>query len=50
VVGELPAPAPVEPFAFLDDDLLPGALTLVEPAAFTLACVQALWGVRGPRN
>ena len=50
VVGELPAPAPVEPFAFLDDDLLPCALTHVEPAAFTLACVQALWGVRGPRN
>ena len=50
VVDELPLPAPVEPFAFLDDELLPRALTLVEPAAFTLACVQALWGARGPRN
>jgi hypothetical protein len=50
VVGELPAPAPAEPFAFLDDDLLPRALTPVEPAAFALACVQALWGARGPRN
>lgn len=50
VVDELPAPAPVEPFAFLDDDLLPRALTLVEPAAFALACVQALWGACGPRN
>lgn len=50
VVDELPAPAPVEPFAFLDDDLLPRTLTLVEPAAFALACAQALWGPRGPRN
>jgi hypothetical protein len=50
VVDELPAPAPVEPFVFLDDDLAPRALTPVEPAAFALACVQALWGARGPRN
>jgi hypothetical protein len=50
VVDELPSPPPVEPFAFLDDDLLPRALTLVEPAAFALACVQALWGLRGPHN
>lgn len=50
LVDELPAPAPVEPFAFLDDDLLPRALTLVEPASFALACSQALWGARGPRN
>ena len=50
VVAELPAPAPVEPFAFLDDDLLPRPLALVEPEAFALACVQALWGVWGPRN
>lgn len=50
IVDELPAPAPVEPFAFLDDDLLPRTLTLVEPTAFALACVQALWGERGPRN
>ena len=40
----------VEPFALLDDDLLPGALTPVEPAAFALSCVQALRGVRGRRN
>jgi hypothetical protein len=50
LVDELPAPAPVEPCAFLDDDLLPSALTLVEPTAFALACAQALWGARGPRN
>jgi hypothetical protein len=50
VVEELPAPAPVEPFAFLDDDLVPRALTLVEPAGFALECVQALWGPCGPRN
>ena len=50
VVDELPAPAAVEPFAFLDDDLLPRALTPVEPTAFALACVQALWGASGPRN
>jgi hypothetical protein len=50
VVDELPGPAPVEPFAFLDDDLLPRTLTPVEPIAFALACVQALWGARGPRN
>jgi hypothetical protein len=50
LVDELPAPAPVEPFAFLDDDLLPRALTPVEPMAFALACAQALWGARGPRN
>jgi hypothetical protein len=50
LVDELPAPAPVEPFAFLDDDRLPRALAPVEPTAFALACTQALWGVRGPRN
>jgi hypothetical protein len=50
LVDEVPEPAPVEPFAFLDDGLLPLALTPVEPAAFALACVQALWGARGPRN
>jgi hypothetical protein len=50
LVDELPASAPVEPFAFLDDDLLPLALTPVEPAAFALACAQALWGAHGPRN
>ena len=50
LVDELPACAPVEPFAFLEDDLLPRALVPVEPAAFALACTQALWGVHGPRN
>jgi len=50
VVDELPRPAPVEPFAFLDDDRLPRALIPVEPTAFALACAQALWGVHGPRN
>jgi hypothetical protein len=50
VVDELPAPPPVEPLAFLNDDLLPPTLAMVEPAAFALACAQALWGARGPRN
>ena len=50
LVDESPASAPVEPFAFLDDALLPQALTPVEPAAFALACAQALWGAHGPRN
>ena len=50
LVDELPAPAPVEPFAFLDDDLLPRTLAPVEPTAFALACAQALWGACGPRN
>ena len=50
LVDDLPASAPIEPFAFLADDLLPRALTPVEPAAFALACAQALWGARGPRN
>ena len=50
LVHELPAPAPVEPFAFLDDQRVPRAFTRVEPTAFALACVQAMWGPRGPRN
>jgi hypothetical protein len=50
VVDELPAPAPVEPFVLLDDARLPQTLALVEPTAFALACAQALWGPRGPRN
>jgi len=50
LVDELPAPPPVEPFAFLEDPLLPRALTPVEPTAFALACAQVLWGPRGPRN
>ena len=50
LVNELPAPAPVEPFAFLDDDRVPPPFTPVEPAAFALACFQAVWGPRGPRN
>jgi len=50
LVDELPAPAPVQPFAFLHDDPVPQALTAVEPAAFPLACVQSLWGAHGPRN
>ena len=47
---ELPAPERVEPFAFLEDELLPLTLTLVEPAAFVLACVQAAWVRMGPRT
>jgi hypothetical protein len=44
LVDELPAPERVEPFAFLEDERLPLTVTLVEPAAFALACVQASWG------
>ena len=50
LIDELPAPERVEPFAFLEDKRLPLTVTLVEPAAFVLACVQAVWGPRGPRN
>ena len=50
LVDELPAPARLEPFAFLDDELLPLTLTPVEPTAFVLACVQAAWGPHGPKN
>ena len=50
LVDELPASERVEPFAFLEDELLPPTMTLVEPAAFVLACVQAAWGPHGPRN
>ena len=50
LVDELPAPERVEPFAFLEDELLPLARAPVEPAAFVLACVRAAWGPHGPRN
>jgi hypothetical protein len=50
LVDELPAPECVEPFAFLEDELLPLTMALVEPAAFVLACVQAAWGPYGPQN
>jgi hypothetical protein len=50
LVVALPAPERVEPFAFLEDEFLPLTFTLVEPAAFVLACVQAAWGPHGPRN
>jgi hypothetical protein len=50
LVDEPPAVPRPEPFGFVDDDLLPRDLTPVEPAAFALACAQALWGARGPRN
>jgi hypothetical protein len=29
---------------------LPLRITLVEPAAFVLACVQAAWGLHGLQN
>lgn len=48
--GDVPAPIPVEPVAFLEDDLLPHAFAPVEPTAFVLACVQVLWGPDGPCN
>ena len=47
LIDELPAPERVEPFAFLEDKRLPLTVTLVEPAAFVLACVQAAWGPTG---
>ena len=50
LVAELPTPGCVVPVAFLDDEALPRALVPVEPSAFTLACTQAWWGPRGPRN
>jgi hypothetical protein len=50
VVDELPAPVAAVPFAFLEDDRVPPRIAPVEPAAFALACVQMLWGARGPRN
>ena len=50
LADDLPAPERVEPFAFLEDKLLPLRITLVEPAAFVFACVQAAWGPYGPRN
>ncbi len=43
LVDELPAPEYVEQFAFLEDKRLPPRITLVEPTAFVLACVQAAW-------
>jgi hypothetical protein len=50
LVDELPAPERVEPFAFLEDELLPLTITPVEPAAFVLVCVQAARGPHGPQN
>jgi hypothetical protein len=37
-------------FEYLEDKRLPARITLVEPAAFALACVQAAWGPHGPQN
>ena len=50
LIDELPAPELVEPFAFLEDTRLPPRITLVEPTAFVLACVRAVWGPYGPQN
>ena len=50
LVDELPRPERVEPFAFLEDELLPLTITLVEPVAFVLACVEAAWGPERLRN
>lgn len=49
-VSRVPVPERTEPFAFLEDIRLPPRITLVEPTAFALACVQAAWGPYGPRN
>ncbi len=48
--ADIPAPAAVEPAAFLEDELLPRAFAPVEPMAFALACTRVLWGAYGPRN
>ena len=50
LTDEWPGAEPVVPVAFLDDDLLPKALAPVEPTAFALACVQAVWGAKGTDN
>ena len=50
LADDLPAPVRVKPFAFLEDELLPLRITLVEPAAFVLTCVRAAWGPHGPKN
>ena len=50
LADDLPAPVRVKPFAFLEDERLPLRITLVEPGAFVLACVQAAWGPYGPQN
>jgi hypothetical protein len=50
LTDEWPGVEPVEPVAFLDDDLLPTALAPVEPTAFALACSRAAWGPYGPEN
>ena len=50
LTDELPGVEPVVPVAFLDDDLLPQELALVEPVAFALACAQAASGPRGLNN
>jgi hypothetical protein len=50
LVDELPAPERVAPLAFIDDELLPRAMAPVEPAAFVLTCIQAVWGSHGLRN
>lgn len=46
----MPDVEPVIPAVFVDDDLLPAGLTLIEPTAFVLAYSVAAWGPRGPRN
>ena len=45
LVDELPAPERVEPFAFVEDERLPLRITLVEPAAFALACDPGRLGI-----
>lgn len=50
LTDELPAVELVVPVAYLDDDLLPRGLPLVEPVAFALACARAAWGRQGLRN
>lgn len=48
--SRLPAPELAEPFAFLEDELLPRGFAPVEPTSSGLAFVQSAWGPDGPRN
>ena len=50
LTDELPEVASVIPVAFLEDESLPTALTLVEPVGFTCACTSAAWGLLGLEN
>ena len=50
LTDDLPQLEPVVPVVFVEDELLPAALALVEPTAFVLEYAVAAWGPHGPRN